>query len=561
MQKKWLSVVLVSVALCASSAFSEDWAKRIKKSAEMSTLDQPGTTPFHLKAVFAPSYERDKQSGRSGEIEMWWASPTRWRREVRCPEFHQVQIVDGDRIWQKDEEAYFPEWLREVSNAIVRPVQLSDEFTREVQSAEVKHLMGTTYLSWPLMSSNGEVQKSMGGGVSIKDDSGLLFTANGAGWGGWYRDYAKFHNRQVARTVSLGSPEVTAKITVLEDLGPTQADWFNTTLSGGDPQPLKTLVFDEIKARENLLLGQSLTWPPVQDGPLEGVLTTDVAIDREGKVQEIGTIVSDNPGMSEAARQQIAAMRFKPFIENGFPVQVYSRITLAFKTVRPQDVETFESARTWFERGRKIGFLAASAAKPYILRADFQGRSSSGQVLTGHYEDTWVSEMQWRREATFGSSHFVLTRNGEKTYRLSEGPEANFLSLVFQILEPIPALDTFVESDWRIKSDTVDGIKIVRVLSGYESPEGKLDPDRARGFWFDPSGVLVKTFFSGLETRRTDLQDFGGIKVAHRIDVLKDDHLAMRIQITEIVDAVTVPKKAFELKGHEWNRAFTASAR
>ena len=99
------------------------------------------------------------------------------------------------------------------------------------------------------------------------------------------------------------------------------------------------------------------------------------------------------------------------------------------------------------------------------------------------------------------------------------------------------------------------------MLSGYESPEGKLDPEHARGFWFDPSGVLVKTFFDGVETRRGDLQDFKGTKVAHRIDVLKDDKLAMHIQVTEIIPAGTVPKNTFELKGHEWTKAFTAEVR
>jgi hypothetical protein len=561
MRKTWLVMLPILLFLCASNARAEDWVKRIRKSAELSTLDQSGTPPFHLKALLSPSYQRDAQSGRSGEIELWWASPTRWRREVRSPDFHQIEIVDNSRMWQKNEGTYFPEWLREIADAIVRPVEFSDELTRLVQGADVKHLMGTTYLSWGIMSSNGEVQKSMGGGISIRDDSGLLFTTGGTGWGGWYRDYVKFHNRQVARTVSDGSPEVTAKIIVLEDIGPTQADLFDTSLPGGDPQLLKTLVIDEIQARENLQPGQPISWPPAQDGPLEGVLTTDVSVDRAGEVREIGTIVSDNPGMNAAAHEQIAAMRFKPFVENGVPIQVFLRITLPFKTVRPQGVESFESAGTWFERGRKVGFLAAGSSKPYILRADFQAMSTSGEVLTGHYEDTWLSEKQWRREISFGSSRLVRTRNSEKTYRLAEGSDVNLLSLVFQIIEPIPTLDTFVESDWRIKSDTVDGTKMVRVLSGYESPEGKLDPEHARGFWFDPSGVLVKTFFSGIETRRIGLQKFDEISVARRIDVLKNDKLAMRIKVTEILPAVSVEKNLFELKGHEWTRAFTAEAR
>jgi hypothetical protein len=127
--------------------------------------------------------------------------------------------------------------------------------------------------------------------------------------------------------------------------------------------------------------------------------------------------------------------------------------------------------------------------------------------------------------------------------------------------KPIPALDTFVESDWRIKSDRVDSVKVVRVLSGYERLDGKLDPEHARGFWFDSSGNLVKTFFNGVETRRTNFEDFDTVKLAHRIDVLKDGKLAMRIQVVSVTGAAAVPKDTFEIKGHEWTRSFTAETR
>ncbi len=79
-------VFLFLVALWASA---EDLAGVVKKAVEKSTLDQSGTRPFHLKAAYAPSFERDQGLNRVGEIEIWWQSPTQWRREVRSPQFHQ----------------------------------------------------------------------------------------------------------------------------------------------------------------------------------------------------------------------------------------------------------------------------------------------------------------------------------------------------------------------------------------------------------------------------------------------------------------------------------------
>jgi hypothetical protein len=561
MRKALLILAFCLSLMCLPKLHADDLAKRVKKSVELSTLDQPKTPPFHLKASLAPSLERDRASGRTGEVEIWWETPERWRRDVRCPVFRQIQIVDGDRIWQKNEGDYFPEWLRETANALIHPVPVSDELIAQVKGAEVRNLMGGTYLSWTLMSGIGDAQKGMGAGISMRDDTGLLFTASGFGWGGLFHDYASFHNRKVAHTVSVGSPEVTAKITTLEDLGPAPTNLFDATAAGADQSPIRTVLLEEQVTRKNQLSGDPASWPPLKDGPLEGLLTTEISIDRTGKIRDIGTIVSDNPGVSDAARQQIATLQFKPFLLNGTPVQAVSRFTLRFKTARPEGVETFESARTLFERGRKVGFPAAGTGSPYVLHAEFQTKASSGQLETGHYEDTWISDSQWHRGATLGSSHYARSRNGERTYLLSEGPDTGILAILFQLIEPIPALDTFVESDWRINSESVGDTKTVRVLSGYEGPDGKLDAQHSRAFWFDPSGILVETFVNGIETRRSNLQDFESFKVAHRIDVLKDGGTAMRIQITDIATAAPVPAKTFEIKGHEWKRIFTAEAR
>src|ERR1700733_5760924 len=112
MQKTFCLTVALACfgALCPNFILAEDLTGQVKKAVEKSTLDQPETRPFHLKATYAPSFERDKTSHREGEVEIWWESPTRWRREVRSPEFHQVAIFDGTHQWQKNEGDYFPEW-------------------------------------------------------------------------------------------------------------------------------------------------------------------------------------------------------------------------------------------------------------------------------------------------------------------------------------------------------------------------------------------------------------------------------------------------------------------
>jgi hypothetical protein len=553
-------VLLTFLVFWQTSARAEDWTGRVKKAVERSTLDQPGTKPFHLKATIAPSYERDKDSGRTGDVEVWWASPTRWRREVRTAQFHQIEIMNEGRDWQKNEGDYFPQWLRETAAELTRPVPPLEDVLAHVKAAEVKNLFGRQInIDWVTNTGTAEVHNIRRSGIALNGSTGDLLYAGGFGWGGEFKDYQSFHGRMIARTVNVGTPQVTAKVATLEDLGEMPAGFFDAEAPGGDPHPLETLLIDETSLRKNLQPAEPAPWPPLQDGPLEGNITTEILVDREGKVREFGPVVSENSAINDAGRLRILAMQFKPFLQEGMPVQVLSQITVPFKTVRPAGTETFDSARTYFERGRRVSFPAAGTGTPYILHAEFEAGTKRG-TATGRYEDTWLSETQWRREAWFEDSHYVRSRNGEKLYQVGEGPEVGLLQFLFRVIEPIPATDTFQEADWRIKRDTANDVHAVRVLAGYESPEGKLDPEQARGYWFDESGLLLKTFFDGIEARRSDFQEFAGIKLAHRIDALKDGHLVMRIRVTEIAPSST-QADIFDLKGHTSQRAFTSEVR
>lgn len=223
---------------------------------------------------------------------------------------------------------------------------------------------------------------------------------------------------------------------------------------------------------------------------------------------------------------------------------------------------SFDSAKTYFDRARKLGFPAAGQSAPYILKAEFTTRGSSGVVETGTYTDTWVNESHWRREADLGNSRFVRSRNGRRLYRLAEGPDAALLQFVLTAMEPLPATDSlFAESDWRIKSDAVDGAAATRVATGKENADGTPDPKEFYGFWFDDSGQLVKTYGNGLETRRLDFSDFNGVKVARRVDVLMQGKEGMRIDVTALGPAGKVDGHIFTMKGHDWVRQYTFEVR
>lgn len=218
-------IVFAALLACSTPGHTEDLAKNVRRAVERSTLDQPGTHPFHLRAVVAPSFARDKDSGRTGEVEIWWASPTQWKRELRSPEFHQIEIVDGAHDWQKNEGSYFPEWLRETAVESIKPVPPLDEVLDQVKTAEVRRIGPMTNINWTTTSGTAEVKNILRSYVALHDGTGLLLYAGGFGWGGEFKDYGSFHGRMIARTVNVGDPQVTAKVTMLEDLGNAPEDF------------------------------------------------------------------------------------------------------------------------------------------------------------------------------------------------------------------------------------------------------------------------------------------------------------------------------------------------
>jgi len=263
-------LLLLPVMACVClGAGAEDLSSRVKKVIEKSTLDQVGTPPFHLKAEIAPTMARNKDSGETGTVEIWWESPGRWRREVHSPAFSQVQIVDGEKVWQKNEGDYFPEWLREIAVALVNPVAKPAEVFEHLKTADVKVGFGETHASWPIETVAGDRRIALFGNLSISEPSGLLMGANGTGWNGYLSNFASFHKLLIARNVESG--KVTAKITVLEDLGAQPEGWFDARAAGGDPAPIVTVVAEEAELRKNLLPAPAVVWPALSAGPLQGV--------------------------------------------------------------------------------------------------------------------------------------------------------------------------------------------------------------------------------------------------------------------------------------------------
>jgi hypothetical protein len=549
-----IGLLFTSFAALTLPVYGGDWRDHIRSAVAKSTLNQPGTPPFHLRAELSPYRPGTGPADRTGTIEIWWVSPAQWKREIQIPQFHQLAIMNDGKEWQQNDGDYFPEWLREITNDLLDPIPDLDRVLDESGGAA----------SWQSFSSDGSVRKSVGCGLSVLE---LLTFGTCTGWGGEFSDFRPFEDRIIARKIS--EEGATARVTVLEDLDPSSVTFSPPPGTPGSPL-IHTVALDEISLRKNLQPGPPPQWPAIQDGPQEGALTTTyVLVDRTGAVRDVGMILSDSPWLENTAKEYISGLRFKPFLVDGEPVQVISRITMSFKIVRPAGVETFDSARNYFEHGRKVNSPAFSAGKPYVLHATIQVYADSG-ILKGEYTDMWKADDEWKREATIGESYFARSQNGKRYYQLMAGnkpalpPELRSSAGAFftasgfalEAIEPIPPTDDFYEADWRIRRDNVDGVNSIRVLRGVEPQNGVCDPEHATGFWFDPEGRLIR-FCAGLDIHYSEFTSFNGAQIPQLIRVLSGDKTLISIRVTEMraLDPDT-PNKTFDLPSSPSGRSF-----
>jgi hypothetical protein len=220
--------------------------------------------------------------------------------------------------------------------------------------------------------------------------------------------------------------------------------------------------------------------------------------------------------------------------------------------------DTLETAKSYFDHARRLGFAAAGQTTPYLLRAEFTTRASSGVVTTGTYTDTWANEKQWRREAVLGDSRFIRSRNGKKWYRTDDGPDATLLQFVLIALEPLPETSGKHMAKWKVQRDGTD---LTRVWRGKENADGTPDTQDFEAYWFDKNGQLVRSYLNGLDIKRDSFEDFNGVHVARQLQVILSGKVGMKISVTQLQPLGAVDTKIFTMKGNDWLRDYTVEVR
>jgi hypothetical protein len=317
--------ILFSVLVCAG----EDVADLPKRALEKAQLTSPGSQPFHLKAEVEEATNPDNDKYKA-TIEEYWVSPGKWRRTVKTQDFTETLVVNGPETHEEITGDYYPNWLRSIVTAIFDPVVKLEgvDLTRSSDNPVVSRTQSCRRFEFRA----GLAPVSNRVFSSYCFEGGRIASMSSPGFHAEYKDYKAFGGKDVARRVREyiePGEEVEANIIELTELANADDALF---VIAQPNQPLRTVNVSEETLRKLAPGPIEINWPPVRGGKTEGVLSVFVSLDRQGRVRETSGLNSDHPEMTDAARAQLAAIRFKPAVSGGVPTQVEGILTFAYQT-------------------------------------------------------------------------------------------------------------------------------------------------------------------------------------------------------------------------------------
>jgi hypothetical protein len=522
----------------------------VARAADDSTLAAPGGAAFHLKLSTADATMHS--AAYAGEIEIWWETPERWRREIKFPGFTQSAVRDGADYWESSAPSdYLPYWVQELATAAIDPIPaglLADvdpdkdgngcwKWESEYGAAAEKF---SAYRS-VCFNPNGTAREILVHPPSV--------TLNG---------YEAFAGKMIARQLVVWRGErsdVTATVTVLEPLAayaPRSGEFpggvFAMARHSAFDARLRVVQIPESALEPATVGGNApLTFPPSFIFPLSGVIAVTVEIDRNGAVRGFPLAISKNQGRNQAAIEQIKNWKFKTYLLDGAPVEVITTLSVPFHLkyeplgaggrVFPEI-----SFGEHMAQSRALSDLRVADSKPYKLHATF----TLADKRSGEYVETWGAPSTWVRKATMKDASAGQTEeNGViKNLRAPNDPPApDLVAVVAAMRNHFPDLRTFQEADWgnsAVPESNVDpsftGIagppELIRAARGGVNAANR--PISGQAYWFDAAGLLRADFVGPMTTVYSDFQDWNGKQVPRVVKVYREAELVVTIRVDSI---------------------------
>lgn len=550
--KRLLPFLLLLPVLPLLSQTQDDTAEfraLIEKSVASTSLTVPGSRPFHLKLEAGDSTR--VRSEYKTELEVWWAAPEKWRRELKSPMFSETAVQNGQSYSESTSGDYLPWWLHELMTVPLNPIPVEELATVE---PELSGMADHRHAQWESPFSDGVNTISIHNsilfdGVVPKEVFSRTVSAT-------LSAYQRFGAKNVPRSFEFFDKQTTIRAYVigLEQLDDASDAVFAVAHDTGFKTRTRFVEVSQASLENYKLETPAMVWPVVHNFPDTGVIALHITLDRTGAIREVDSPISKNVVLSNPAVEQIRNWKFKPYFVDGAPVQVSTYISIPFKAkfeLLGENSAALE-VKPFVERikkARELSDLNLPGCKPFHLTASFQWRDAA----VGSSDLIWQEPTKWRRETKLGGVAVLESQLGDRVYRKAVGAAAS----PKQIDDVIQELDghlpdkrySIYEGDWGQSAVKWNGVDAVRVARG--QVDERNNPVNGQAYWFAPNGLLLGAFEGARTSSYLNFADWSGKQVPRHIVVSEKGSVVLRLEITQIDDLPPQTDSAFVLEGVE----------
>jgi Gram-negative bacterial TonB protein C-terminal len=499
----------------------------------------------------------------SAEIEIWWAAPDRWRREIKSAAFTQTAVRHGARYLNPIRRTTIFPGVDQLATAAIDPIPFAalagvaaDEDRPECGNWETEHGTGagkfSTYIS-VCFNYDGTANQLFAEPIGIE-------------LGGHEPFGAKLIARRLR--VSTGTrSDATATVRALEPLPadlPASVGYSAGHFAVLHDTGLASRVRFVMVSESALAAAESparlpLTWPSSYIFPLSGVIAVTAQIDRGGNVRELPFAISKNQGLHAGALAQIKNWKFKPYVVDGQPVEVVTTLSVPFHL----KYEPFGASGKTFPKislgehiagFHKLSDPRAAGSTPFVLHATV----ALADGTAGEYSESWQSPADFKRIVrTTGGAITQVKKDGQSqtaeqfSGARAAGLDMELMAVLFAMQDHFPEPRSFPEGDWGHSAVALSNIDAASGAGDAGPPEliraarGGVDaqnrPISGQAYWFDAEGMLRADFTNAMLTVYSSFEAWKQKQVPRKIEVFKNGELRFRLNATSLEEQAGEP--------------------
>jgi len=334
--------LIVAAALCPPAGYAQMPGEKTEEQINIDRMLKTSSLTYEGKPFHAVLQIGNAGEEYSGRMEGWWVNATQYRLMVISPKLSQTKVVNGDRVYEKNDGDYYPRWLENFVLAVMNPVPMAEGFRKagpQVSNECLKHEDKPGGIT-------NELTFAM---ICTKDFDSRLDFAMTFSYFMDFKDPKEFAGKEIARIYQTRVKDfqtISARITLLEELRKMDEALFGIQQPTPAGDRIATSFVSTLKEESLVEKVPEVQWPDVREGKTDGYMIVYARTDRTGQVRETAKHNSDNAAVEKFGMEVALKYKFKPYVVDGVTQQMEMPLVMHFTSKVSDPIPELDDATT-----------------------------------------------------------------------------------------------------------------------------------------------------------------------------------------------------------------------